>query len=130
MNATLSQSQCRPQCSTSHQKTQTARPNADIYETQDAWLLIVDLPGADEQSTDVSMEKHVLTIKASVNDVVPEGFERAHTEFRSRTYERAFRLPDQVDTSAIDATVKNGVLNLKLPKSKEAMAQQVTVKGG
>ncbi len=109
---------------------QATRPKTDIYETEEAWLLVLDLPGADENGTDISIEKQVLTITADVETSVPEGFERVHTEFPPRHYERSFRLPEEVDTSQIEAIVKNGVLRLSLPKSTAARPHHITVKAG
>lgn len=93
-------------------------------------MLVLDIPGADERATDVVVERQVLTIKADVDEVIPEGFERVHTEFLPRRFERSFRLPDQIDGTAIEATVRNGVLRLTLPKSKAARPHQVQIKGG
>ncbi len=109
---------------------QTIRPKADIYETEDAWLLALDLPGADEHGTDISVEKQVLAITADVEGTVPEGFERVHTEFLPRRYERSFRLPEEVDTTQIEAIVKNGVLRLSLPKSTAARPHHISVTAG
>jgi HSP20 family molecular chaperone IbpA len=106
------------------------RPRTDIFETPDAWLLVVDLPGTDENRIDIAVEKHVLTIKADPEDVHPEGFDPVHTEFLSRRFERSFRLPEWIDIARIDANVKNGVLRLTVPKSSEARPRQVAVKAG
>jgi HSP20 family molecular chaperone IbpA len=92
--------------------------------------LVVDLPGADEHGIDISVEKHVLTIKAEPEDFQPEGFDRLHTEILPHRYERSFRLPEGIDVVRIDANVKNGVLRLTVPKSSEARPRQVAVKAG
>ena len=128
MNATLTTCTTNPNCR--EHEVRTVRPKADVFQTDDAWLITLDLPGADETTTEISIEKDVLTIKASALEMTPEGFEKVHTEFAPRQFERAFRLPDEVDRSAIDATVKNGVLHLTLPKSPETKPHQVVVKGG
>ncbi len=134
MNATLTNCSTDTKCTTDtnccEADVRTVRPKADVFQTEDAWLITLDLPGADETTTEISVEKDVLTVKASAIDMTPEGFERVHTEFVPRKFERAFRLPDDVDRTSIDATVKNGVLHLTLPKSPETRPHQVAVKGG
>lgn len=113
-----------------HVEYRTVRPKADIFQTTDSWAITLEIPGADESSTDISVEKDVLTVTATAEDLTPDGFDRAHTEFAPRKFERSFRLPDEVDRSAIEATVKNGVLHVTLPMSPETKPQQVIVKGG
>lgn len=132
MNTTLTKTDSSQTTSrnVSQAPRRTTRPKADIYETAESWLLVMDLPGVDESAADISLEKHVLTIKADVDDTVPEGFDRVHTEFLPRRFERSFRVPEDIDASAIEATVKNGVLRLTLPKSKAAQPLRVTVKAG
>ena len=130
MNSTMTHTENRSPQTSAAQGARTVRPRADIYETNDAWLLVLDLPGADENGTDISIEKHILTVSADPDNFVPEGFERVHTEFLPRRYERSFRLPDEIDVSGIAANVKNGVLRLSLPKSTEARPQRIAVKAG
>jgi len=132
MHATMhaTQTPCTPSSNCCDTEARTVRPRADVYETEEGWLLVLDLPGADETTTNIAFEKNVLTITANTDHVAPEGFEQSHTEFHARHFERSFRLPDEVDRSAIDAMVKHGVLRLSLPKSTDARPQQVIVKGG
>lgn len=128
MNATLTNCTTNRNCG--ENEVRTVRPKADVFLTDDAWLMTLDLPGADETTTDISVEKDILTIRATPVDKTPLGFERIHSEFAPRTFERSFRLPDEVDRAAIEATVKNGILHLTLPKSPETRPHQVVVKGG
>lgn len=133
MNTTLTtQNSTTPSTTSATQPVRhhTVRPKVDIYETPEAWMLVLDVPGADETGTEVSLEKQVLSIKADVTDSVPEGFERMHSEFLPRRFERSFRVPEEIDSSGIEASVKNGVLRVKLPKSIAARPHQVPVKAG
>ena len=134
MNSTMTKAptdkNCTADANCCQEEVRTYRPKADVFQNDDGWFITMDLPGADESTTDISLEKDVLTIKASSEDHTPEGFKPLYTEFSSRRFERAFRLPDDVDRSSIDATVKNGVLHVKLSKSPETRPQKVVVKGG
>lgn len=108
----------------------TVRPRADIYETDDAWLIALEMPGVDENGTDVSVEKGVLTVSGEADAFDTEGYEQYFKGFSARRYERTFRIPEEVDAAAIDAHVKSGILRLTLPKAEEARPQKISVKAG
>jgi HSP20 family protein len=109
---------------------QTIRPRADIYEVDDAWFIALEMPGVDESGADVSLEKGVLTIRGEVASFATEGFAPQHGGLSARRYERSFRLPEEVDTSSIEAESKAGVLRLRLPKAAAALPTKVIVKAG
>ena len=92
-------------------------PRVDIYETNDSIFLVADMPGVDEKSVDITLEKDVLMIDGYVEPVVPEGYRLAYAEYRVGDYQRRFTLSDQVDRDGIEATMKDGVLRLHLPKA-------------
>jgi HSP20 family molecular chaperone IbpA len=103
-------------------------PRTDIYETKDEIMLIADVPGADDKSLDISLEKNILTINAYIDEMIPEGFKRIYSEYESGDYKRSFKLSDEIDQSKIKAVVKNGELRLQLPKSEPAKAKKISVK--
>ncbi len=105
-------------------------PRADIYETEDAIIVLADVPGADENSLDITLEKNVLTIYASVQPEQPEGYSLIYQEYGVGDYERSFILSNQVDRDKIEATVKDGVLRLELTKAAEAQARKISVRAG
>jgi len=104
-------------------------PRADIYETADAIFVIADMPGVDETSVDITLEKSVLTIEGYVEDERPEGYSLAYAEYAVGDYQRSFSLSNQIDQSKIEATVTDGVLRLRLPKL-EPTTRKITVKAG
>jgi HSP20 family molecular chaperone IbpA len=105
-------------------------PLVDIVETDQALLLISDMPGVDERGVDVNVEKNILTIKGTVANEVPEGFGVTFEEYGIGDYERSFTLPNEIDRDGIHATIKDGVLRLTLPKAKQAVARKVAVVAG
>jgi HSP20 family protein len=105
-------------------------PRADIYEMDDRIVVVADVPGAKEDSIEITVEKNILTINAYVDPVVPEGYSLAFAEYEVGDYSRSFRLSNEIDRSRIEATVKDGVLRLYLPKAAEAMTRKVNVKAG
>jgi HSP20 family protein len=106
----------------------TFLPQTDIYETKDAIVMFLDMPGADPDSLDVTVERHDLSIAAQVTPALPEGYAPVYAEYRDGNYERAFTLSDQVDSEHIEAVFKDGVLQLKLPKITESPAKKIAVK--
>lgn len=88
----------------------------DIFENNEEYLLFAEIPGASENDVDVTIEKNVLTITAKVNVDVPEGYRLFYSEYGIGDYKRSFELGNEVDHDKIEATVKNGILKLRLPK--------------
>jgi HSP20 family molecular chaperone IbpA len=103
-------------------------PQADIYETQDDIFVVADMPGVDEKSVDITLEKNVLTITGFVEMQEPDNYDLAYAEYETGHFERRFTLSNEIDRDKIEATVKNGVLRLRLPKAKEAKVRKIAVK--
>jgi HSP20 family molecular chaperone IbpA len=105
-------------------------PRADIYSTDDEIVVVADMPGVDENSVDITLENNVLTINGYVEPEQPEGKSLAYAEYQVGDYERAFTLSDQIDRDGIEATVKDGILRLHLPKITEAKVKKIAIKAG
>lgn len=105
-------------------------PLVDIIESEHVLQLISDMPGVDEQGVDVTIEKNILTITGKVSGDVPEGYKLSYEEYGIGDYERSFTLPNEIDRDAIQATMKDGLLRLTLPKVKQAVARKVAVTAG
>jgi HSP20 family protein len=105
-------------------------PRADIYETDDEIVVVADMPGVDENTVDIALENNVLTINGYVEMEQPEGYSLAYAEYRVGDYQRALSLSDQIDQEGIEATVKDGVLRLHLPKITEARVKTIAIKAG
>jgi HSP20 family protein len=115
------------------ERTTTRRifvPRVDIYETEEQIMLLADMPGVGSDSVDITLEKNILTIRGYVDFQRPEGHDLAYAEYAVGDYERTFALTDEVDRNKIEASVKNGVLQLVLPKSEAVKARKIAVKGG
>jgi HSP20 family molecular chaperone IbpA len=104
------------------------RPLVDIVNSPQKVLLVVDMPGVDENSVDVTLEKNTLTIRGQVTPPTFEGHKLVHAEYGVGNYERVFIVSEQIERDQIDATVKNGVLRVTLPKSEKAGPQKISVK--
>ena len=106
------------------------QPQVDIRETGDAIWLVADMPGVDEHSTEVMLEKNVLTIRGTVAPQQPDGYSLVWAEYQVGDYERSFTVSNEIDRDGIEALVRNGVVRIKLPKSKRAAMQKIAVRGG
>jgi len=103
-------------------------PKVDIIETGNAMVMYADMPGADEKSVEVTVEKNVLTITGTVIPQEFPGRSIAYSEYDIGDYERAFTISDEVDRDRIGAVVKNGVLKLTLQKAPQAEVKKITVR--
>ena len=90
---------------------------ADVLEGDDAYLLVVDLPGATSETTEVRAEDGRLRIEARREKDVPEGFRYAREE-RSLFLDAEIPLPPDATSDGASATVERGVLELRLPKRR------------
>mgnify|MGYP003572348341 CR=1 FL=1 len=104
-------------------------PKTDIYETNDGIVVVADMPGVDEGSIDITLEKNVLDLKGYIKFEPPTNYNLAYAEYDIGNYERKFTISDEVDRENIEATIKDGVLRLHLPKAAPAKARKIAVKG-
>jgi HSP20 family molecular chaperone IbpA len=102
-------------------------PQVDIIERKDDIIVMADMPGVDEKSVDVTLEKNVLTIYGKVDAEIPADHRLTLSEYGIGDYQRVFTLSDEVDRDKIQATVKNGVLKLVMPKAEPARTRKIQV---
>jgi HSP20 family molecular chaperone IbpA len=102
-------------------------PRVDIYETKDALFLIADMPGVDENTVDVELEKNILTISGRVENGKVKDYSLVFSEYEVGDYERTFTLSDEIDRDKIKASVKQGVLRLELPKAEKVKPKKIAI---
>ena len=103
-------------------------PLVDIIEKKDDIVVLADMPGVDERSVDVTLEKNVLTIYGQVEANIPQNHRLYMSEYGVGDYHRVFNLTNEIDRDKIQATVQNGVLKLILPKAETVKTKKITVK--
>jgi len=108
-----------------------AEPNGlamDFFETEDALVLELAVPGVTSSGIDVSVEGRQLTVRAEL-PAAPEGEPRRYwlRTLPRGAYTRTVRLPVGVDVDAIEARVQNGVLSLRMPKAAEAKVRKLQI---
>ena len=112
------------------EKTVPARyyvPTTDIFETEDALTLVMELPGVEKQAIDVNVENDVLRIEARIDFAKYEGLEPLYTEYNIGHFARSFTLSNKIDQQQISAQLDDGVLTLTLKKSKESLPRRIAI---
>ena len=105
-------------------------PPVDIYETDDALVLQVELPGVAKDAVNVELHEHTLTLSGERRrEPAVTGGQYHREEGRYGAFQRAFRMPTIVDQAKIQATYKDGVLALRLPKHAAATPQRIPITG-
>jgi HSP20 family protein len=101
-------------------------PAVDIYENEREYLVLADLPGVPTDGVRIRFENGELSLDATRQN--GETGETIGSEIVAADYRRLFRIPETVDSEAIDAKLHNGVLHLVLPKASKARPRQISVK--
>lgn len=105
-------------------------PPVDILEDQTGITLYADLPGVPRENLTVRVEGEDLVIEASVRMPKSEQMELVYGEAQVPAYRRQFSLSRELDSSRIDASMKDGVLRLCIPKAEDAKPRRIEVKTG
>jgi HSP20 family protein len=105
-------------------------PAADIYEKEDAILVMCDMPGVDEKHIDITLEDNTLTLTGYQDAAVPEGYGLVHRGYLTGIFRRSFTLTSEIDRAGIEARISNGILNISLPKAKESQPRKIAVQAG
>jgi len=103
-------------------------PLVDIAETGDAFYFQADLPGVKPGDVDVSFENGVLTIAAKAHPRQPEGHTYVWREYGVGHFHRSFTINTPINVDGIQAQLKNGVLNLYVPKAESAKTRKIEIK--
>ena len=102
-------------------------PSADIYETQDALTVILEMPGVEKSNVDVRVEDGVLSVLGKLDLSKYQGLQPLYIEYNVGHYSRSFQLSSKVDQSKIAAELNDGVLSLTLPKVEQAKPRTIEV---
>lgn len=106
-------------------------PALDVEETEDAFVLHVELPGCRPEDVEVSLEENVLTVTGErrfYDEREAEGFRRIERRFGR--FHRAVRLPDRVEPDQVEANFDHGLLTITVPKAEQAKPRRIQVRSG
>src|ERR1041384_6985092 len=102
-------------------------PTADIYETQDALTVILEMPGVEKGNVDVRVAEGVLHVEGRLDLTKSQGLQPLYTEYNVGHYSRSFQLSSKIDQGKIAAELNDGVLSLTLPKIQEAKPRVINI---
>ena len=102
-------------------------PYADIYETDEALTVVMEMPGVEKKDLNVALENAVLRVDGQINFSKYEGMEPVYAEYNVGHYARSFTLSNKIDQEKISAQLEDGVLTLTLPKAKQARPRRISI---
>ncbi len=106
-------------------------PSTDIYEDKDEYLFKMELPGVNREDLEIELTNQTLTIKGEKKDSQDVKKEQYHRiETISGAFYRSFRLPKTVDNQKIKASLKYGILEVRVPKQEEAKPKSIPIQIG
>lgn len=105
-------------------------PAVDAMETKDELVLIADMPGTRPEDLEVTVEDGILTLTGAMAAPTVESRETLQREFLRGTYYRQFRVPREFAADRIDATLKAGVVTVRIPREEKSKPRKIPVKVG
>jgi HSP20 family protein len=108
----------------------TLLPPVDIVEDAGGITLTADLPGVDQSELAIGIDGRTLTVEAPLRLGEDNSLVSVYAEVRANRYRRSFELSSELDTTKVDASLKDGVLSLRLPKLEQAKPRRIEVKVG
>jgi HSP20 family molecular chaperone IbpA len=105
-------------------------PAVDVFEDASGITLLADMPGVPKEQLELKVEGDSLQIEGGMQPLTPGGLEAIYAEVRAPRYRRSFALSRELDTSRIEANLKDGVLRLRIPKQAHAQPRRIKVSAG
>jgi HSP20 family protein len=112
------------------QDNRALMPRVDVVEDASGLTLWADLPGVSKDQLELKVEGDTLTVEGSIAAWTPDKLEPLYAEVRLPRYRRAFTLSRELDPSKIEANLKDGVLQLRIPKQEHAQPRRIEVRAG
>jgi HSP20 family molecular chaperone IbpA len=107
--------------------TRAFTPTADIFETEEALTVVLEMPGVAKDNVDVSVEGGILTVEGRIDFGKYEGLRPVYGEYNVGPFRRSFRLSSRINQTQINAEMRDGVITLVLPKAEEAKPRRITI---
>ena len=102
-------------------------PVTDIFETKEALTVVLEMPGVNSTSVEVTVENDLLTIEGRIDFAKYDGLQPVYTEYNIGNYTRSFQLSSKVQQDRISAELKDGVMTLVLPKAEKLKPRKIAV---
>lgn len=106
------------------------QPPVDICEDADGITLFADMPGVSRERLSIQVDKDTLVIEGNAQIEMPEGMKPLYADIRATRYRRSFAISSELDIDNIDASLRDGVLKLRLHKRPESRPRKIEIKTG
>ena len=103
-------------------------PTADIFETDDALTVVLEMPGVDRNNIDVNVDNGVLMIEGRIDFSKYEGLQPVYSEYNIGPFRRNFRISSRIDQDKLKAEMRDGVITLTLPKAEQTKPRRIEVR--
>src|SRR5262245_19454276 len=104
-------------------------PNADIFETEQALMVLLEMPGVEKGNVGINVEEDVLDVEGKIDFSKYQGLTPIYTEYPVGHYRRSFSLSSRIDQHRISAEMSDGVLTITLPKAEQAKPRRINIGG-
>lgn len=104
------------------------RPPVDIFEDATGITLQADMPGVPKDRLNVRMDRDTLSIGGDVNITMQEGMDALYADVRATRYQRSFSLSRELNMDKVEASLKDGVVTLRIPKREELQPRKIEVR--
>jgi len=105
-------------------------PAADVFEDSSGITLQLDMPGVAKDRLNLQVNQNALVIEGSAQISMPQDMAALHAEVRSTRYRRSFVLSEELETDKVDATLRDGVLTVRIPKRAELQPRRIEIRAG
>jgi HSP20 family protein len=109
---------------------QPMRPAVDIFEDDTGITVHADMPGVSRDRLDIHVDNDTLSIEGRAEIPMPEGMEALHADIRSTRYQRSFTLSSELEGDKVEASLKDGILTLRIPRREEHKPRRIEVREG
>jgi len=106
------------------------RPQVNVFEDADGITLEADMPGVNKDRLRLQVDSDSLLIEGDIRFSMTEGMEALYADVRATRYSRSFALSRELDSGSIDASLKDGVLRLRIPKRADVRPRKIEVRVG
>jgi HSP20 family molecular chaperone IbpA len=106
----------------------SVRPKVDLHEDKEGITLLADLPGVSQEALDIQIDNEILSIDGTVELAVPNGAKAGYSGNQATHYQRSFSLSKELDGEQVEATLKDGVLALRIPKRQEFKPRKIEIR--
>ena len=104
-----------------------AGPRTNLYDVGDRLEIRVEVPGIAKEDLNIKIQGNYLEISGTRKADTPDGYKAHRIERGPSTFTRSFTLPAEVETAAVEAALKDGVLTMRLPKIEPAKPKQIAI---